>query len=246
MRRANWRIFLVLGLVAASTLFYSLQLLLFRRSDETFFYMLQDVAFVPLQVLLVTLVINEILTRREKIQLQHKMNMVIGTFFVEVGNDLLAMLAQLDLEPAQMSAHLQIRPDWSARDFADARRAIREHSFKIRGGSASFQQLKSLLIERRPALMRLLENPNLLEHDTFTDVLWAICHLTEELEYRLNLDELPDVDLTHLQGDAARAYREIVSEWLSYVHHMKNHYPYMFSLVLRTNPFDAEAKVSLS
>lgn len=177
MRSINWRIPFALGLVAASMLLYSLQVWLFGRTEDTFFYMLQDLAFVPVQVLLVTLVINEILVRREKSQLRNKMNMVIGAFFIEVGNELLAMFAQLDLKPAEVSRHLQIRSDWNAKDFVRARRSIREHSFTIPSGAASFQQLKIQLIERRHALMRLLENPNLLEQDTFTDVLWAVSHL---------------------------------------------------------------------
>jgi len=30
-------------------------------------------------------------------------------------------------------------------------------------------------------LLGLLGNPNLLEHDSFTDLLWAVFHLMEEL-----------------------------------------------------------------
>jgi len=245
MKRANWRLYLVLGLIAASAAFYALQLLVFRRSSDTFFYMLQDLAFVPVQVLLVTLVINEMLARRERNQLHLKLYMVIGAFFVDVGNDLLAIFARLDLKPAEMSEYVRVQPDWSAKDFAHARRSIREHSFAIHGGPTAFRELKSLLGDRRPALLRLLENPNLLEHDTFTEVLWAVCHLSEELGYRPGFDGLPDADVAHLELDAERAYREIAFEWLSYVEHLKDKYPYMFSLVLRTNPFDAEANVVL-
>ena len=246
MKKANWRVVLALGLIVASAVVYSLQVMLFRRSTDTLFYMLQDLAFVPVQVLLVTLVVNEMLARREKSQLQHKMNMVIGAFFVELGNELLGIFAQLDLRRAEMSGYLRIGPDWSAGSFARTRRSIRAHSFAIHSGPTSFRQLKSLLTDKRPDLMRLLENPNLLEHDTFTDVLWAVCHLAEELDYRPSLDGLTDADLAHLEGDAERAYRELVSEWLAYVAHLKDQYPYMFSLVLRTNPFDAEATVSVS
>lgn len=245
MKKANWRIVLALSLMVASGLLYCLQIVVFRHPSDTFFYMVQDLAFVPIQVLLVTLVVNEMLARREKSLLQQKMNMVIGAFFVEMGNDLLANFARLDLRADEMRQHMHICLDWSERDFANARRSIRKHSYALKGDSTAFRQLKDLLTERKTTLLRLLENPNLLEHESFTDVLWAVCHLNEELEYRSCLDDLPDTDLAHLEGDAERAYRELISEWLSYVAHLKSQYPYMFSLVLRTNPFDPEAAVTL-
>jgi hypothetical protein len=33
----------------------------------------------------------------------------------------------------------------------------------------------------------------------------------------------------------------LVLEWVSYMRYLKEHYPYLFSLAMRTNPFDAEA-----
>ena len=236
---------LALSLIAASGVIYCVQVLVFRKPADTLFYMVQDLAFVPIQVLLVTLLVNEMLSRREKIQLQHKMNMVIGAFFVELGNDLLAIFAELDLRADEMRQSMRVSKDWSVRDFSRARSSIRDHTYALQGRPAAFKRLKGLLTERKPALLRLLENPNLLEHESFTDVLWAVCHLTEELEYRSSLEDLPDVDLAHLEGDAERAYRALASVWLAYVSHLQGQYPYMFSLVLRTNPFDPEATVGL-
>jgi len=56
----------------------------------------------------------------------------------------------------------------------------------------------------RPApyfMLSLLENPNLLEHDSFTDLLLAIFHLSEELAARDTLVGLPQSDYEHLAGD---------------------------------------------
>jgi hypothetical protein len=90
-------------------------------------------------------------------------------------------------------------------------------------------------------LLRLLENPNLLEQEAFTEQLWAVFHLTDELYYRSELTSLPDSDYQHLAVDAQRAYRALTSEWLKYMAHLLKRYPYLFSLALRTNPFDPSA-----
>jgi len=86
-------------------------------------------------------------------------------------------------------------------------------------------------------LLTLLENPNLLEHDRFTDLLWATTHLDEELGARASLKDLPEEDLEHLAVDIERMYDHLASEWLDYVQHLQANYPFLFSLVLRTHPF---------
>ena len=48
-------------------------------------------------------------------------------------------------------------------------------------------ELREFLLAKRPFILALLQNPSLLEHDTFTDLLWAVCHLTEELECRSDI-----------------------------------------------------------
>jgi len=90
-------------------------------------------------------------------------------------------------------------------------------------------------------MLRLLENPNLLEHDTFTDLMLAVFHLHDELACRDQVTDLPEKDLAHLAGDIKRAMQWVVSEWLFYLRHLKEHYPYLYSLEVRKNPFDPEA-----
>ena len=77
----------------------------------------------------------------------------------------------------------------------------------------------------------------MLEHDRFTDLLWATFHLTEELEARESFEGLPESDIKHIAIDLHRVYRHLTMEWLLYVEHLKAQYPYLFSLVVRTQPF---------
>ncbi len=38
-----------------------------------------------------------------------------------------------------------------------------------------------------------------------------------------------------------RFYGLLTAEWLDYVRHLQENYPYLFSLAVRTNPFDPAA-----
>ncbi len=46
-----------------------------------------------------------------------------------------------------------------------------------------------------------------------------------------------------MQRDIKRVYISLVEEWLRYLIHLKKHYPYLFSLAARKNPFNPEASV---
>jgi hypothetical protein len=68
-----------------------------------------------------------------------------------------------------------------------------------------------------------------------------VFHLTEELAVRKDLMTIPDSDLQHLTNDTKRAYTLFIREWLNYMKHLKDDYPYLFSLAVRTNPFNPDA-----
>ena len=69
----------------------------------------------------------------------------------------------------------------------------------------------------------------------------VVFHLVEELEHRHRLSQLPNEDLSHLTNDIKRVYTLLIHQWLDYMEHLKNNYPYLFSLAIRTNPFDQKA-----
>lgn len=241
----NWQIVLVLILICLSALFYYIHYLIFRDLHHIFLYLIGDIAFLFVDVLIVMLVLQRLLVYREKRSILKKLNMVIGTFFCEVGTDLLRRCSKLDPELADVGRQLVITKDWSDKDFARVGKSIRGHEGNISSKKGDLGELKDFLISKRQFLLGLLENPNLLEHESFTNLLWAVFHLTDELAHRQDLTRLPDSDYDHLSGDIKRAYQQLILQWLDYIKHLKQDYPYLFSLAIRTNPFDANASVEI-
>lgn len=205
-----------------------------------------DIAFVPVSVLLVTLVLEQIFESRQKEAIAHKLNMVLGTFFSEVGQPLLKNLQQFILNTKNLHQHLQISSCWNLKNFAAAKKSISSFSLDLDLKKGSLVELKNFLSQKRHFLLVLLENPNLLEHEKITDMLWAIFHVTEELEARANLVNLGAKDQEHLTNDLKRVYGELILEWTEYMKYLKDDYPYLFSLAVRTNPFNPQAQVEIS
>lgn len=239
------RVLLGLLLVLLSVFFYSLHYVIFRDAHHIFIYLVGDIAFVFIEVLLVTLIIHHLLSQREKRAMLKKLNMVIGAFFSEVGTDLLKFFTGFDKNAEQISKHLIVGNEWSPEHFTQMQTVLSSHDYKIDSRAGDLKGLQELLVGKREFLLGLLENPNLLEHEDFTELLWAVFHLAEELSHRTAVEGLPETDFYHLSGDIRRAQRLLVWEWLSHMEHLKIDYPYLFSLAVRTNPFDPDASVQV-
>lgn len=241
MRRLHWQVVLGVVLVALSAVVYVVHYLIFRDAHHIFIYLIGDIAFVFFEVLLVTLIIHKLLTDRERRSRLEKLNMVIGAFFSEVGTHLLTYFSDFDPKLDQIRAELVVTQGWTDKEFSAVIRRLKIYDYGIDIHRLDLAGLRAFLTDKRDFLLRLLENPNLLEHESFTELLRAVFHLTEELGNREEITGLPDSDLTHISGDIKRAYVQLVGQWLDYMKHLKNNYPYLFSLAIRTNPFDREA-----
>ena len=241
MKEKAWQIRFGAALVALSALLYLLHFAIFREAHHIFIYLVGDIAFVPVEVLLVTLILHQLLTRREKRAMLGKLNMVIGVFFNDIGTELLGRLSAFDAKPGELAELSDLSAKWDAERFAGLRRRFARQPLALDSRCGDLPDLRRFLLEKRPGLLDLLRNGNLLEHEEFTDVLWGVFHLADELQRRGDFSALPDADLDHLSGDLRRAHQRLVIRWLAYMRHLQADYPYLFSLAIRTNPFSPDA-----
>ena len=241
MKRMKWQLIFGLSLTTLSAVLYLIQLRIFHSTRDTFFYLFQDIAFVPVQILFVTLIVDRLLNAREKRILLEKMNMGIGVFFSEAGTGLLKSFAGLDAHLHNIDGYLALNADFSKKQFSILGKRVRNHDAGIDCRKGDLDGIKGFLMEKRVFLTNLLQNPNLLEHDSFTDLLRSVFHLTEELAFRAGFKDLPEADYRHLNGDIKRAYVQLMYEWVSYMRYLKDNYPYIYSLSVRTNPFTRNA-----
>lgn len=81
MKHSHWQLYFGLSLVAISAFLYFIHYEIFRDAHHVYIFLLGDIAFVPVEVLLVTLIFHRVLSEREKSTVMKKLNMVIGAFF---------------------------------------------------------------------------------------------------------------------------------------------------------------------
>ena len=244
MQISEWRIKWGLGFLAVALTVDLSHYLIFADSRYLLKFIVAQLGFLPISVFLVTIVLNQLMARREKQALLQKMNMVVGAFFSEAGTHLLTLIDPAVGNPALRSRLLFYlamdqkgfcrRPKLSCRSsvqFSVAGRRIHRIAFIPPGQT------------RLSPAAAWKSQP--LEHASFTELLWAVFHLAEELGCRANLEELSVNDAAHLNGDVQRVSRLLLLEWLAYLQHLQADYPYLFSLAVRTNPFDRKATAAL-
>ena len=107
--------------------------------------------------------------------------MVIGTFFSQTGTRLLVFFSEADPGIEEIRKYLIVKKDWDENDFADVSQRLRKYDYVVKAYSLDLLNLRDFLEQRNDSLLRLLENPVMLEHETFTELLMAVFHLKEEL-----------------------------------------------------------------
>ena len=236
MRRHTLLLLAALVLLCGSALLYFIHYLIFGDMHHIFIYLLGDIAFIPIEILIVAVIVERIISRHDRHKLVGKLNMVIGTFFSELGTRLMGTLTKAIENKAELTPHIGIDKNWTPAKYRRALEFVRACKFTINMQEFDLEELRDMLAQRRDMLVALLGNQSLLEHDRFTNLLWALFHLLEELNARESLTNLPEKDAEHLAGDIDRVYTRLTQAWLMYCKHLQKAYPYIFSIVARTHP----------
>lgn len=240
-----WERRLVAALLCASVLIYAVKFLVFGDSGEsnTLSYIFNSLGFLPINILIVTLIINRLLTMRAKREQQEKMKMVVGIFFSEAGYALLKLFVACDPSADALRRVLAVQMSWTPEDFAGAVRQAGRMPMLACPTAGDLVQIRDLLRTHHDFLLRLIENPLLLEQSLIPKLLQDLFHLEEELSARGDIAALPQTDILHLGGDVNRVYGSLVSVWLDHMEYLSRYYPYLLSLSIRKSPFAPDADV---
>jgi hypothetical protein len=182
-----------------------------------------------------------LLNRREKRMRMEKINMILGAFFSDVGSELLTYLSNTDPNLDGIRDKFNVTGVWTDEEFSSLDKNLREFKYEIDIKKIDLKSMKSFLILKKDFLLRLLENPVILEHESFSDILRGVFHLYDEFMTRKSFKNLPESDLYHLGVDTRKVYALLAMEWLHYMRYLKGKYPYLFLFAMKKNPFSEEA-----
>jgi len=236
MKKYKDTIYLGGGLILLSIVLHYLHFAIFGDAHHIFIFLLADIAFIPLEVFFVSLILERVIKKQEKQKTLSKTHMLVKLFYLEAGNDLLQLFSQADPQMIEYRDALQINHQWSEERFLKLQNVIKTYQCEVAMEVIDLFELNKLLLKHKSLLITLIANPMTLEHEGFSDALMSTFHLYDELERR-DLEWLAEADLDHLQFDIKRTYQALLLEWANYMEHLSKEYPYIFTTALVTNPF---------
>ena len=244
----RWKIKFSILMIILIIIIYGSNYLVLGDPEHIISYIWTHLGFIPVDILVVAFILDEIIEKKEKEAMLEKLDMLMSTFFSEVGNDLIEQLSAANKYKTN-TENLKSIKNWNQDDFDKKLKELKESSIDFSADVAPenreeyLKNLRNLLSGKREFIINLINNPNILEKEEFTGLINSILHLDEELEHRKDLSLVTDADFAHLNGDMQRVYDKLVYEWVYYLKYLHKHYPYMIALVVRTNPFDETADV---
>lgn len=227
-----------LGLILLSATLYILHIKIFNDFHHVAVFFLEDLAFIPIEVLVVSLIIEKVLEKKEKKEKLEKLNMLIGIFFTEIGLDMTRLLVKADSNIENIRTEHMVNNEWNHDNFVKCMNSTQSHKFNLDINKIDLNELKQMILEKRTFFINLISNPALLEHETFTELLMAIVHLKEELILRGDITNYDKETLKHLEDDVIKIYRYISYEWIIYMEYLKDNYPSLFVSASMKNPYN--------
>lgn len=228
MKKHKDFIFISVLFTTLSVIMYLCHFYIFGDIKNTLYYTCLDIAFLPLNVLIVTFVFNNILEKREKKKIIDKLNMLVGMFYTEMGLELLKICIESDSNAKGLVVNFD--------NLNVVEKTIKAHNHKIRISKIEFEALDEILIKNKELIINLIGNPNILEHEQFSELLMATMHLADEISFRKK-HGINEDDMKHLGGDINRVYKHLSAQWVGYLKHMKEKYPYLYNTAIDHNPY---------
>nr|AAZ32483.1 hypothetical protein [uncultured euryarchaeote Alv-FOS1] len=233
----KWEIKLSVALLSISVFFYAVNYLTFH--DTTFIerYILVQLGFLPISVLLVSVILNSLMKRRAQQERKEKLNIVVGSFFAEYGKDLLRYITKYDPDSHNLAKEVMHIEKMDDREMRALKEKLKARKYYVDLDKMNLYELRKFLMENREFSVNLLDNPVILEHETFTDLLWNVLHVTEELRRVYDFSSISEEDKEDFKGDIENLYSLLAYEWVNYVHYLRDAYPHIFVYEAKTNPF---------
>ena len=142
----RWKLVAGIGLVTLSLALFTAHYLIFQDAHHLFIFFIGDIAFIPIEVLIVTLIIDQMLESREKQRRMEKLNLVIGTFFSTIGTPLLAQLAEADTSIDSVKPRLVIGDDWRNEMFRDVQDCLNNYTCSVVITRINMESLRVYLV----------------------------------------------------------------------------------------------------
>ena len=228
MKNKKYYIVVSLVLVGLSAIMFLIHYLVCGQAVNTAYYSLMNLCFIPVNSLVVTLILERLIDYKAKQERMEKLSMLIGLFFTEVGYKLMHLIIKADKGGKNSIT--------SFNNLDEVKNQVEKHNYNIDMEDIDLDKIMDVLLENSNLLVNLISNENITEHEIFTDLLMSVIHLRDEIIFYKN-DKNNQLDISHLEKDILRVYKNIAMQWVDYLKYLNKSYPFLYNNAIRLNPF---------
>ena len=115
-KRLSWKAKFSILMVILIIIIYGSNYLVLGDAEHIISYIWTHLGFIPVDILIVAFLLDEIIERKEKEAMLEKLDMLMSTFFSEVGNDLISQLSHANKYKAS-TENLKSIKNWNDQDY---------------------------------------------------------------------------------------------------------------------------------
>jgi hypothetical protein len=224
-----------------SVVLYFLNFLLYGDAHHLMEAFTEELAFMPVYVFITAVFAERMLSRSEKAEMSRRTNALVGTFYNEIGYDIVKKLIKFDSNSETLNTKISIDSGLDPQKAKAIHRLAETYTYGAPKGKEDILEIGDLLSAKKDFMLIMMSNASLLEKDEFSELLLSVNHIHEALKTIDDISAISDALVDHFHSDLQKAYRCLIGVWVSYLSFIKKEDPYLYMLAIAKNPFKGEA-----
>ena len=164
-KRLSWKLKFSILMVLLIIIIYGSNYLVLGDAEHIISYVWTHLGFIPVDILLVAFLLDEIIERKEKEAMLEKLDMLMSTFFSEVGNELINQLSTVNIYKAS-TENLKSIKNWEDKDYENKLNELKSSTVDfsaidmgLEDREEFLENLRPLLVDKREFIINLINNP---------------------------------------------------------------------------------------
>ncbi|MGL5415752.1 MAG: hypothetical protein ACRDAU_08850 [Clostridium sp.] len=184
------------------------------------------------------LLLNYVLTRREKKKTENRLNTLLGIFYEEFGNELLCEFVSADLCVNCLVRKAKINDEWTEKNYDNLKNVFEEYDYDIIGEKVDFKKIDQIIKDSEAFILDILFTQVIQNGGELSEILFDVIHLRDEIKDLDDIENIKEDELRHLEEDINRLYRRLAINWIMYMKILRERYPQLFRKALKKSPYE--------
>jgi len=230
----RYKYIITLGVMLSifSAVLYFVNFLLFGDAHHLITAFGEELAFMPVYIFITAVVAEQLLWRSQKNEISRRTNALVGTFFNEIGHEIIRILTKHDSNFAALRANIQLDEGWDTSKVKSIHKLAGNYKYGAPKGIEDILEIGELLNSKKDFILILMSNASLIEKDEFSELLLSVNHIYEALKTMGDISGISRELIDHFHSDIERMYKNLIIVWSGYLSTIEKEDPYLYRLAI--------------